>query len=132
MEFLLEDNGDGGELQLSNGDIKQDDTFASAVYLSLFNGDCFYNIYSKYKSDMSFEEALNLPLTALNLQTVKAAGQNLLSWMTEENIASSVEVSAYGDKNEKINVNITVTEPDGTPRKYAITWANEKRIFGIG
>ena len=45
MDLLLTDTGDGGELSLDSGDLATDDTFYTAVYLSLFNGDTFSNVY---------------------------------------------------------------------------------------
>lgn len=129
MEFLLQDKGDGGEFTLDGGDIKQDGTFYTAVYISLLGGDCFYNIYSEYKTDGKFEEALSLPLTVENLKNTETAAENLLSWMIKEQLASSIDVYAYGDKDEKINVEITITEPDGAPQKFSITWENEKIVL---
>ena len=129
MEILLEDKGDGGEFSLKGGDLEQDDTFYSALYLSLFNGDCFYNVYSEYKSNGEFEQLLSLPLTMGNLKKVETAGQNALKWMIAEGIAKSVVVYAYGDIDEKINVNITITEPDGSSRNYSITWQNQKAVL---
>lgn len=126
MELELQDKGDGGEFTLDGGDIKQDGTFYTAIYVSLFGGDCFYNIYSEHKTDGSFEESLSLPITVSNLQKVETSAQNLLSWMIKEGVASSIDIYAYGDKTEKINVEITIIEPNGTSYKYSITWANEK------
>ena len=129
MDFLLQDKGDGGAFLLTGGDIKQDNTFYTAVYLSLFNGDCFYNVYTEYKTNEEFEKALNLSVTAQNLKAVETAAQNALKWMLSEEIISSIDVRAYGDKEEKINVAITFTEPDGITSKYSITWQNQKAVL---
>ncbi|MBQ9149870.1 phage GP46 family protein [bacterium] len=129
MDFLLNDTGDGGEFELLQGDIKGDDTFYTAVYLSLFGGESFYNIYSKYNFDTSFEEALCLPITSNNLRLVETKANNFLQWLIDEEIASKIEVFAYGDRQEKINVEITIIEPDSTTHKYSIIWQNEKRAL---
>lgn len=126
MELLLQDKGDGGEFSLNGADIKTDDTFYTAVYLSLFNGDCFYNIYSEYISGNDFEESLNLPVALENLKKVETAASNALKWMLDQGVAKTIDVFAYGDSQEKINVEITITEPDGNSCQYAITWQNEK------
>jgi phage gp46-like protein len=132
MEFLLQDKGDGGEFSLAGGDIKNDGTFFTAVYLSLFNGDAFYNVYSEHKTDQKLEEFLSLPVTSANLKKVEQAGQNALKWLIDENIAKETSVFAYGDITEKINVEITITEPDGEDCKFAIVWQNEKLVLKRG
>jgi phage gp46-like protein len=129
MELLFQDKGDGGEFTLQGGDLAQDDTFYTAVYLSLFNGDCFYNIFTQYKSDGEFEELLSLPLTTATLKKVETAGHNALKWIIAEEIAKSVAVFAFGDIEEKINVEITITEPDRNLRNYSITWQNQKAVL---
>lgn len=126
MEILITDHGDGGEFTLDGGDLKQDGTFLSALYLSLFNGDAFYNIYSDYPTDRQFEDALSLPVTIQNLQTVETLANNALKWMLDQGVADNISVNAYGDRDERINVEITITEPDGTTGQYDITWQNEK------
>ena len=126
MEILITDSGDGGEFTLVGGDLKQDGTFISALYLSLFTGDAYYNIFTDYPTNREFEDALSLPVTIQNLQTVETLANNALKWMLDEGIADSITVNAYGDADEKIDVEITVTEPDGTTGQYYITWENEK------
>lgn len=126
MEILLIDKGDGGEFVLEGGDLKSDGTFLSAIYLSLFNGDAYYNIFSDYPTNREFEDALSLPITIPNLKTVETLAHNALKWMLDQGVAKSIEINAFGDKNEKINVEITITEPDGNTGQYFITWQNEK------
>lgn len=127
MELLVIDNGDGAEFVFTGGDVQTDGTFFTAVYISLFLGDCFYNIYTENKSNDSFIEALIKPITAENLKNAEIAASNLLKWLIDEEIAASVDVFAYGDINAKINVEITITEPDSTTEnKYSVVWKNEK------
>lgn len=127
MEFLIIDRGDGAELTFNGADIKTDDTFFTAVYSSLFLGDCFYNIYTEHKTDDSFMQALLKPITADNLKNAEIAAKNLLTWLIDGELADSVEVFAYGDKREKINVDITITQPGSdSGNKYSIVWENEK------
>lgn len=132
MEILLIDKGDGGEFVLEGGDLKQDGTFLTALYLSLFTGDAFYNIFTDYPTNKEFEDALSLPLTIPNLKTVETSANNALKWMLDQGVAKEISVNAYGDKDEKINVEITVTEPDGNTGQYYITWQNEKIALSKG
>lgn len=132
MEILLIDKGDGGEFVLEGGDLKQDGTFLTALYLSLFTGDAFYNVFTDYPTNREFEDALSLPITIPNLKTVETLANNALKWMLDQGVAKSIDVYAFGDKDEKINVEITVTEPDGNTGQYYITWQNEKIALSKG
>jgi phage gp46-like protein len=129
MDILIQDNGNGAEVVLEGGDLKGDGTLYNAVYLSLFQGDNFSNVFEEYESDNSFEESLNLPITASNLKTVEGKAAKLLEWMTKEKIADSIECSAYGDNENKINVDILIVEPSGNTYSFAVIWKNQKRIL---
>lgn len=129
MDLFLEENGDGGEFVLEGGDIKTDGTFFTALYLSLFNGDAFYNVFEKYKTDDSFEKALNQTITLNNLKAVEKAGQKLTSWMIDEGLAEEITFEAVGDIQAKINVKITITEPGDISSVFAVVWENEKYIL---
>lgn len=129
MEIKLSDFGDGGAITSSGGDIDQDDGFLTAIYTSLFGGDNFYNIYSDYPQDKSFEDAIQAPITALNLKNAEQAASNLLKWMVDEGVVESVDVKAYGGSENKMNVDITTTEPGGDSRTYGVIWQNEKAVL---
>lgn len=132
MEILLIDKGDGGEFVLKGGDLKQDGTLLSALYLSLFTGDAYYNVFSEYPTTREFEDAISMPLTIPNLQACETAALNALKWMLDQGVAETIDVNAYGDRQEKINVEITITEPNGNTGQYYITWQNEKLALSKG
>ena len=125
MDILFKDTGDGGEFVLEGGDLAADNTFLTPLYISLFGGDCYYNIYETYESDNEFQDSLNQPITVKNLQKTEQAGKKAIS----EGLAESIEFMAYGDKDENINVNITITEPSGNDYPFAIVWENEKAVL---
>lgn len=129
MDILLMDNGDGAEVVLQAGDLKGDGTLYTSVYLSLFGGDNFSNIFEEYESDNEFEESLNLPITKQNLKTVENKANKCLKWMTENGIAEDVKSFAYGNIENKINVDITITEPFGNEQSYAVVWENQKKVL---
>lgn len=129
MDLMLIDNGDGGELVLEGGDVKGDGTLLTAVYISLFGGDNFSNVFETYEQNGEFEESLNQPITAKNLKNVENKAKKSLDWLIQEGIANSVEVSAFGDIKEKINVNIVIQEPSGEVYPFSIVWENEKAIL---
>lgn len=129
MNIFLEDKGDGGEFALVGGDLKQDETLLTALYISLFSGKTFYNVYEKYKTDGDFERALNQPITLGNLKKTEDAAKKATEWFIAEGIAESIEVRAFGDINEKQNVEITIKEPSGVNKTYGVIWDNEKAIL---
>ncbi len=129
MDILLQDNGDGAEVVLTGGDLKGDGTLYNAVYLSLFGGDNFSNVYEEYESDGEFEESLNLPVTAPNLKIVKAAANKSLKWMIDEGIADSVDCFAYGGQSGKIEIEIKIQETAGDNQTFALIWENQKKVL---
>ena len=131
MNLLLNDTGDGGELVLESGDLKKDNTLYTAVYISLFNGDCYSNVFEKYKTNADFEKSLYLPITKNNLKNVEDTGKNALSWLIQEGIAETIDLYAYGNTNNKINVEINIKEPSGITYSFGIIWKNEKAILII-
>ena len=131
MDILLQDKGDGAEVVLEGGDLKGDGTLYNSVYLSLFGGDCFFNVYEEQEFNREFEEALNLPITVANLKTIETKANESLKWMIEKNIAYSIECYAYGNQKDQIEVEITIKELSGNISYYAIVWENQKRILRI-
>ncbi len=129
MDILLQDNGDGAEVVLQGGDLKGDGTLYTSVYLSLFNGDNFSNVFEEHESDGEFEEALNLPITKQNLKTVEKKANKSLKWMIDDGIADEVTSFAYGGLENKINVDITITEPNGIEQSFAVVWENQKKVL---
>lgn len=126
MEIKLSDFGDGGAITSSGGDVDQDDGFLTSIYVSLFGGDNYYNIFSDYPQDKSFEDAIQAPITVPNLKTAETAASNLLKWMVDLGAVESVEVRAYGNGDNRMNVDITITEPSGENKNYGVIWQNEK------
>lgn len=129
MDVLLNDNGDGGEVILSGGDVQGDGTLYNAVYLSLFGGDCFSNVYEEHENDNEFEESLNLPITMPNLRTVETKANKCLKWMIDKGVADSIDVYAHGNDEDKIEVEITINESSGNDSYFALVWENQKRIL---
>lgn len=126
MDIMFSSDKAGVSFALAGADLKSDAGIYTAICLSLFNGDCFYNIYTKNKTDNSFVEALFAPINVKNLSNAQTKAENLLKWLVEIGVAASVDVFAYGNKNGKINVDITITEPDSKTNKYSVLWDSEK------
>ena len=129
MDILLQDKGNGGEVVLQGGDLQGDGTLYNAVYLPLFGGDCFFNVYEEHEFNLDFENSLNLPITASNLKKIENNANKSLKWMIDNNIAREIESYAYGNDKDEIEVEITVTEPSGNTYTFAIVWENQKRVL---
>lgn len=129
MDIALQDTGDGAEIVLSGGDVKGDGSLFNSVYLSLFNGDCYSNALEEHETNNDFENALNAPITIKNLQEVEKVGKEALKWMLSEGVADSVDVYAYGGESNKIEVQITITEPSKENCQFALVWENQKAIL---
>lgn len=128
MDIMFSNDKAGTVFTLAGADLKSDTGFYTAICLSLFNGDCFYNIYTKNKTDNSFIDALFAPINVKNLLNAQTKAENLLKWLIDDGIAKTIDIFAYGDKSQKICVDITITEPDLKTNKYSVLW-DEEKIF---
>ena len=128
-DILLIERGDGGDIVFNNGDIAVDNTFYTAIYLSLFSGDAFHNIYVDNPTNKEFEDSLNQTITFDNLRNVEVKANSALDWMISKGLAQSITSLAYGNNDKQINVDITITEPTGDIRKFGVIWDNENLIL---
>lgn len=128
-DFLMIENGDGGEIEVaSDGDIVTDNTFYSAVYLSLFGGRCFYeqleNASAVEKDDI--ESELNKPVLPDNLKNLANIINYRLNWMTEQGLAKSVNTECLAENDVITKCTITVIQPEGNMERFGIIWNREK------
>lgn len=132
-DLLMLEYGDGGELALQNNDLVLDNTFYTAVYLSLFEGKNYYNVLKNNDdvnlNDEDFETALNCVINRKNLGHIESLANSLLNWMISEGLAQSIETQATGVDDGVTKVNITITEPDGNVGTYSILWDREKMLL---
>jgi phage gp46-like protein len=127
MDFKLAEYGDGAELNIIGGDIEPEKGLSNAVYLSLFTGDNWYNIFEESKTTDNFETSLfGLLITTNNLKTIETLANEALNWLIEDNIAETIETRATTNSNGRINLRITITEPNNMTRKYAIIWKEQR------
>jgi len=137
MDILILEKGDGGEVLFHGGDIATDDGLFTAVYVSLFTGETFYNpllpVSERYSRDLI--DSLNEPITSESLRVVESKTENVLQWMLDEGVASSVEVSASSTEYNRINIEISITEPDENNNKFVLVWDAERlqvaRFFDV-
>lgn len=132
MDFKLYEQGDGGELNIIGGDIDPENTLSNSIYLSLFSGDVWYNIFEEsdsLKTNDTIEQLLNeFIISTKNLRKLETLINESLNWLIEEGIIESIETSAM-PSFESIKISITIKEPNNTDKKYIIIWNNQKAIL---
>ena len=132
MDFKIYEQGDGGELNIIGGDIEPENTLSNSIYLSLFSGDVWYNIFEEsdsLKTNDAVEQLLNeFIISTKNLRKLEALINESLNWLMEKGIVESIETSAM-PSFESIKISITIKEPNNTDKKYIIIWNNQKAIL---
>ena len=89
MDFKLYEQGDGGELNIIGGDIESEKTLLNAIYLSLFSGDNWYNIFENSDSLKTSNDIENL------LQNFIISNKNV-------NLTQKIECMSKRTTKEKI------------------------------
>ena len=132
MDFKIYEQGDGGELNIIGGDIEPENTLSNSIYLSLFSGDVWYNIFEEsdsLKTNDAVEQLLNeFVISTKNLRKLEALINESLNWLIAEGIIESIETSAM-PSFESIKISITIKEPNNTDKKYIIIWNNQKAVL---
>lgn len=126
MDFKLYEFGDGGEININGGDVESENTLSNAIYLSLFSGDNWYNIYEEVETKDSIEETLNtLLVSSNNLKKLETFINESLNWLLEDGIVDDIETKATPRYDGHINISIITTEPDNINKKYMIIWKEQ-------
>lgn len=131
-DLLIYECGDGGELGVANGDLLLENTFYSAIYLSLFEGKNFYNQLEDGFDDsdnFDFEILLNSVSTEKDLRQIESVSNLKLSWMIRDEIVSNVETKAYFSVTGVVNIDILTKQPSGDTEKYSLIWDQEKKLL---
>lgn len=130
MDFLMIENGDGGELDISaDGDIILNNTLYNAVYLSIFGGKAFYDVFDAEDTETDnddIEAELKRPVTVPNLNNLASLAVSKLNWMINAGIVKNVDASANARIDKITELIITITRPDDVTEKYGINWDREQ------
>ncbi len=131
-DLLMYECGDGGELGISGGDLQLDNTFYSAMYLSLFEGRNFYNQLEDGfdESDTyDFETLLNSVSTEKDLKQIESVANLKLGWLIRDGLVAGVDTKAVFTANQIVSIDITTSQPDGSSEKYSLIWDQEKKLL---
>ncbi len=131
MDFKLYEQGDGGELNIVGGDIEPENALSNSIYLSLFSGDNWYNIFEESDSLKTNDNIENLLkefiVSTKNLRKLESLINESLNWLINDGIVESIEVSAI-PFFESIKISIIIKEPNNINKKYLIIWNNQKKL----
>lgn len=131
-DLLMYECGDGGELGVAGGDLLLDNTFYSSIYLSLFEGQNFYNQLEEGfdESDtFDFETLLNSVSTEKDLRQIESVANLKLNWMIRDGLVAKVETNAGFSAEQLVNIEIVTTQPDGGTENYSLIWDQEKKLL---
>lgn len=138
MDFLMIENGDGGELDISaDGDLVLNGTLYNAVYLSLFAGSAFYDeidIENLEVQGDDIEQELRKPISVDNLNHLSGIATSKLNWMVTAGIVKNVDAEANAKGDKITELIITITRPDDDTEKYTLIWDQEQselKQFGV-
>lgn len=118
----------GGEVTWSSGQPVMDAGLMTAVYISLQTMTGWWADPSMGSELQALEEgALTNQVRLDYIEGVRKA----LAWLVSDGIASAVDVEAEIDGPARLNVLITITEPDGSAStyQYRATWAATKEAL---
>lgn len=124
-DVLLCQTPDDGEINVVDGIVEMSGGLETAIYLSMFGGneDCtgqencpftYWGNYlendGKFKYKSETQHLLQqIPATSNNLLRVKDAANRDLKWVTENKIASSLEINIIIPALNKISIIVDIT-----------------------
>jgi phage gp46-like protein len=126
----LFDNGDGGQIDIQNGQTCMDAGLESAMYESLFTGEWWGNEIAASESEkhiVSLEELFNRTLTNdLRLEFEERARQST-QWFIDDGISKQNNITASIIRSDVLLLEIELIKPDATkvPFKYEINWEKQ-------
>lgn len=128
---------DGSRLNFTAGQPEMDSTLENAVYLSLFCSDHWTNsIATRFERVTSTLQATmnRSKLSNQGRLDIIASARSSLSWLTESGIASDVSVDAIITGVGKMELTVTVEQPQA-PRqilRYQLNWEQQRIVSGMG
>ena len=133
-DIMLYPTEDGGDINVPNGQPDMDAGLWTAVYLSLFSGAWWGNAIATQAGQFtaSVEELMRVDSNRTRLD-VEEAARAALRWLTDEGIASAVEVQATIPATGRIDLVVTIMEPAAEPEvlRYKINWAGQRAAMGV-
>lgn len=143
-DVYLQNDNDGGEITVINGEMLMTGGLEDAVFLSLYGGNIkdtgeenssftwWGNLLDNNEKDDKYISRTqyllnNIAATPANLLRLDEAVNADLAWMLERKIVSSIEVESTIPDYNKINIKITI-EANGKEETFEFTdnWKAQK------
>jgi len=140
-DLLLEDTPDFGEIKIENGLFVNDQTFNTAVYLSLYGGNAKDNGKVKNKETWwgntlpataenekmisRFQAVISgLPMTTKNILQAETAAELDLKWIIGEGIADKITAVGRAAGKNKFELAVEIKSKGDTiyENKYSTFW----------
>lgn len=139
------------QLNFENGDYARDETLETAVIISLFSdqrateteaseyGDVnkrgwWADMFPSVEGDEIGSKIWLLGRSKVsneNLVAHETYAKNALNWMLDDGVAKEISAVATYDENLRMQLEITITRPDGNEDKFGVVW-DEQQVKRIG
>lgn len=124
QDLKIIENGDGGDFVLQNNDLKTIEGLGNQVYLAFFGGDSNWFGNELMNEENQFNSKLE---TELNKTALNSAGLIHLISTAELDLKflsdyADVEVDASITGINKIDFEVTLTQPDTASEKITFIW----------
>jgi len=146
-DLLLRDTPDGGDILIEKGFMASDQTFGTAVYLSLFGGNKEDNgrirnrrtwwgnmlrgVNETQRLVSRFQAVVfGLPMTTRNIMDAEEAARLDLGWITTEKIADEVLVNGRAVSRNSFTLTIQINASGNTiyDNAFAIFWRSANAV----
>ena len=146
-DLLLYDTPDGGDILITEGLIASDQTFSTAVYLSLFGGNKEDNgrvknrktwwgntlrgISESQRLVSRFQSIIfGLPMTTRNILDVEEAAKLDLGWMLSEKIADEILINGRAVSQNRFSLKVQINAKGKTiyDNAFALFWRSANAV----
>ena len=125
-DIYIETTPPNVDVVISNDKLKTTSALSNSVYLSLFVppywGNAIEDADGRYTS--TIPELITGTVTNQTRLDMIAAAKNALQWLVDGGYARSVDVRAAIATRSRINLAVTIVQPDATSETftYAVNW----------
>lgn len=135
-DLFIYPTADGGDIDVQSGQPDMDAGLWTAVYLSLFSAAGWWGnaiAAPGEQAESTLDDAMEGLLTPALRQDIEEAARKALAWMVAAGIAASVTVAATIPSATRLDLTVTVEQPNADPTTYrfALNWAAQRVAMGV-
>ena len=125
-DLYLKPTNDGAEIAVVSGKLRTTSALEVAVFLSLFTEQSWADMSQSRRERYISRIPRIMRENNVTNQTriaVRIAALEALQWMLDDGIADEVDAEAVIRSASRIDLTVTITQPDGTAEfAYAVNW----------